>query len=332
MAVTVMILKYVGVLISTALGVLGLITTVRDEQTDKITRRGWRLLACIVGSGVVVIATQAFDDIKNDAERAAEAKKTNNLLEQVIRGQYPLRDVRLSGSVQLSLEDKTLTELQNRFLPAVNTARDSFSRGERFPAGIARSFFARDKLLSAEVCRDSPLYPRFDTEPIATPLLSRMAFVLRFYRTPISGKDYPYHPRIVRDAEPDIEMAFDTNTSSSNLCIEYDFSRRALSFRGSDLRAEGNHWRSSGKIISVPDLRGAQVFIDVRSSNGSVATNEEKVLISGLQSVQLRVGDLDDFWIPVANMKKHHATNGAIFWEYRFPPTTDEILALSLFH
>ncbi len=333
-AVLTIILKYVASTLTVVLGVLGVITTVRDDQTREITRQGWTLLICIIASGIIVITLQVFEDVQKEAERDAAARKTNELLEQVIRSQYPLRDVQISCSI--GVEASRLAPFPARFLPAVTAARAAMTAGESSPAGLSRSMRMNGAISSVGACRDSGLYPRPDREPFAYALVEQPRFVLRFYKTPIASAAYPYRYSPTRfspsTVAPDLEMLFRANHSMSlNNCVEYDFDASALRLEVSDLESDPRHWRSSGRIISVPDLRGAQLFIGTWSM-GSTTTNEEKLAASGLRTVRLEIGELDSLWMSTDSMTKHVADDGGVFWEYRFPATTDAILALSLRH
>lgn len=208
--------------------------------------------------------------------------------------------------------------------------------GGKSDVGISRSTRMNGAISSLGACRDSALYPQPDREPFAYALVEQPRFVLRFYKTPIASAAYPYRYSQTRfspsTAAPDIEMLFRPNYSISlNNCVEYDFDANALRLEVSDLDSDPRYWRSSGRIISVLDLRGTQLFIGTWSM-GSTTTNEEKLAASGLRTVQLKIGELDSLWISTDGMTKHNSDDGGIFWEYRFPATTDAILALSLRH
>jgi hypothetical protein len=327
------VLKYVGSILTVVLGVLAVIAKVRDDGTHRITRQGWTLLICIISAGAVAITFQVFEDFQKETERDDATRKTNELLEQVIRSQYPLRDVQLSCAVEV--DAKALAPFDGRFLQTVTAARAAITAGAKFSTDISGYGLSNGVVDRVLACRDSALYPRADSETQAYALVEQMKFVLRLYRTPISSAAYPYrrygHARFSASTPPpDIEMLFPPNYSaSSNSCVAYDFTARTFRLEASDLNSNSRYWRSSGRIISVPDLRGAQLFIGVWSTSSSL-TDETKQLSAGLHTVQLKIGDLDTFWLPTNRMTKHLDDDEAVFWEYCFPATIDAILALTI--
>lgn len=325
------ILKYAGAVVSTALAIGGLVATFRgDRQTGKVTFGGRMLLSGIIISGFLIIATQLAEDVEQKAER-------NELLEQVARGQYALRDARLSCWLDVSLGHIELAGYRARILPAVTNARAALIAGAASVPGISGWGWSNTEPVNhVSVCRDSPLFPDAATERFAYGVFERMEVRLQFYRKPIQIVAYPFHAsqtRIRTNAfvQPDLVMTFrNAYERPGHLCIQYDFDRQVFGLQGFDLETEPRYWNGSGEIISLVDLRGAQMFVEITplASRADEATPAARV-IPDLRRLALQTGELDALWFSIDSMRRHTGDDGLPFYEYRFPDSTREILRLS---
>jgi hypothetical protein len=320
------VLKYLGMILTTSLGVLGLRTDFRDKTTGQVTRGGRVLLAGIVAAGVIMIATQALEDIRQNTER-------EDAIDQMARGQYPLRDVRLSWWADIGPPHPQLIPYRDRLASAAKAARAQIGLGAEHVAG----FTAWGGVLGQPpnhvvINPSSPYYPNSEREQFASSVFSVTEIVLRFYRSPIPVTSYPLHGvarsreeagRVVR---PDLKMNF---IAIRHAYIEYSFDS-GLGLWASDVETEPRFWDSSGKIVSLVNLRGAQVFIELTPL--PVEFGRVKVapaVTPELRTMRLQVGELDGFWIKASDTKRHTGVDGSVFYEYRFPPTVDQILELT---
>ena len=92
-----------------------------------------------------------------------------------------------------------------------------------------------------------------------------------------------------------------------------------------DIGAQTNpeQWQNSGEIISLMDLRGAQMVLDPHPRRTDSATGELQ-----LAEFELFVGSLQAFWLPRKVWTVRRLPNGDEVYEFVFPSTLDEILAL----
>jgi hypothetical protein len=328
---TIHMLKYAATILSTCLGVLGLLSIFRDTRTGKITFSGRMLLVGIILSGIIVVAIQASEEAQNAAER-------NELLEQVSRGQYPLRDVRLSCWTDIPTAHAGFTHFRERFVPAADGARAAIIGGAKQVAGISGWGWKNDEPIDhVSVCPGSPLYPDALTEPLAYSAVHRLEVVLNFYKSPIPVSAYPFHDVLRRrrssaSVPADLTMTFRNDPQRPGLlCMEYDFARNALGLFGMELETNPKYWGGSGRIISLADLRGAQVFIEITptpvSPDEAVAPKE--YVVPGVREMIVDIGELHGIAISTAELAKHVGDDGLPFYEYRFANTTDAILQLS---
>jgi len=321
------ILKYLGVIIATGLGILGLLVNFRDERTREITTGGRLLLACIVLSGMVVIGAQVAEDYQAARERG-------ELLEQVARSQLPLRDVSASCRVRVPMAHEELQGFRVRVSEAVTHARPALMRGNTVGTGF--NGIGRDShepvghFSHVTVCNGSPLYPDQRGEPFAYTIFESLNVMLSFYKVAIPVDRYPYFDqnwgrRADTYSLPDVRMTFlHTRVPERNVCIEHNFERGDFYLESPEMRTESRFWSSSGKIISVPDLRGTQMFVEVFPLGGHVKVDLDRIVI--------QIGDLRGLWLTADRMTKHvGAKTGHVLYEFRFPGTTAEIERLSGF-
>ena len=59
--------------------------------------------------------------------------------------------------------------------------------------------------------------------------------------------------------QPDVEMWF----TGGDRCIDYRPIQRLMILRDIGAATNQNQWESSGEVVSVMDLRGAQMVVDV---------------------------------------------------------------------
>lgn len=322
------ILKYLGAALTTFLGILGLIGEFRDQRSGRITRTGRLLLIGIVVSGVIVIATQIGDDLQQESART-------ELLEQIVRGQYPLRNVRLSCWTDVAMEGD-LRRYRDRVLSTFTEAKTAITAGAYSVPGISGWGGSVDKPIDyISVCKQSQLFPSIETEAFAHSVFEKMEVMLHFYRRPVAVSAYPFHVvgkhRLSADlAVPDLTMTFRDNYSKpGNVCLTYHFDQARFQFEGYDLETESRYWNSSGKIISLLDLRGAQMFVEVTPfTQRAAGSNREMRAAPTPRMLLLQVDELDGLWI--TELTQHKGEDGLTYYEYRFPETLDGILRLSM--
>jgi hypothetical protein len=283
------------------------------------------MLFGIVLSGVLIIASQISDDAQREVER-------RDLIEQVTRGQYPLRDVRLSYSLDVANAHPDLAPFVKRFKEGVATARAVHIGGQRIVPGVARWLsFGNEEASQASVCPGSHLFPNIQSEAVAYAAYSNAQVTLQIYRTPIAIHEYPFHDAMNRQTfsrlkKPDLVMTFGNDLSrDSSLCIEYDFKNQQLALDGIDLTTNPDDWKASGKIISLLDLRGSQMFVDVAPAVAVVGTERVRIPHT-LRHLRLRSGVFEGLWIFDHDVRTHVGVDGLPFYEYRFPVELEPIL------
>lgn len=268
------ILKLLGVLIPGALGVIGLLTETRNKTTNQITRWGRFAVFGIVSLTIVSIIAQILDSSKeaSTAKQAAakaqiaaedaraQVEKSNQILHEVQRSLNPLKDVRVSYSFRVPLDDPSLASYRERLLKGVrDLAADYLKNPHIDPLAYV---MIPDKTGGVEVVRITPKSPLFPQpqETVAFYLIRYSGVNMSFYRSPspvsaFSEKDPSRRPH------PDLEWEVGTSKSedpaSEAMALEYDFRSGTLDIVVSSMPVFIRN--SDGSIISTIDLSGSQL-------------------------------------------------------------------------
>lgn len=333
-------LKFTGIGLSMAFGVLALLTKYRDDD-GSITRWGRFALVGVFTSGLASAGAQSVElALSNEARRAAELRTlaelelNTRLLTNIERGLNPLSDVRASFWLSVSLGDPELLGFTKRFEEAVEPLvnrweADPLSRDD--DRAYPSSTDMNGKVLSVSVRQNSPLFPQRSTERFAYTVFENSTITLYFYRTPIEIQKFPHFGaiepgRVVK--EPDIVMYFEQDYDSPwDISLEYEPPTGAFRVKGSSILSDARYWNSSGEIISLLDLTGAQVFI---TAGHTLVSFEEpnKRVHPEVDAVILDIGSRKGLWFRRTKLILHkNPIDGETVYEYRFPKTFEGVVA-----
>jgi hypothetical protein len=331
-------LKFTGIGLSLAFGILALLTKYRDSD-GRITRWGRIALVGVFASGLVSAGAQSVElarsnEARRDAERRtlAELEANNRVLNEINRGLNPLSDVRAGFWLSVPLDQPELQSFVQRFTQSVEplvagSNTDPLSGSELGAYPVERDM--NGKLLTVAVASNSPLFPQKDTERFAYTVFRSSEITMYFYREPIEIESFikfgflnPNH------VSPDITMSFERNYDDpSNIILEYGIKDKKFRVFYASHRSNSQYWGSSGRILSLLDLPSSQVFIIARHS--MVSFEElDKTVHPEILSVVLDVGSRQGLWFRAANLVAHKDPfDGEAIYEYRFPDSLEAIIA-----
>jgi hypothetical protein len=312
------LLRYAALIVTTVMAVIALLKRTRDK-TGPLTFAGRFYFALIIGSSLVAILTQVADDVRQAQSAAQQLKHNTYLLEQIVRGQYPLQNIRASYQLDVpsalpGVEDyeRRLANSMQRVVPRLSSPRYRQANDVRFA------------LIEPEVCilfcQKSPLMPSAERDVGARRLVASLSVRLLLYRRPVEPKQWPLFVYTGSDAvQPDIEMWF----SMGDRCVEYRSKPQRLILRDIGAATDPNQWQNSGAILSVLDLRGAQMVVDVHPRRTDKLQGQ---LL--LEDFELFIGSLQALWLSKARFRLHELPNKDVVYEYIFPSTLEEVLSL----
>ena len=109
--------------------------------------------------------------------------------------------------------------------------------------------------------------------------------------------------------------------------LEYNFNTGEFQVRGFQVGTDPQYWDSNGKIVSLLDLLGAQVFISTGHHLVSFEEPDKRVNLS-LGSFALYIGDGQEFRLPREDFKEHRQLDGDPIYEYVFPEVESDLRSL----
>lgn len=283
----------------------------------KKTARWWPSILIIVAL-VAVELSNFTDDLRQSRSATEQLKRNNELLEQVIRGQYPLQNVRASYQFHVPI---TFVGIQGyeEHLNGVMPQITSQVRSSKYrQANDIRAAMIEPP--DVMFCQNSPLMPSPVKYPEAARLVGALNVRVLLYRKPVRPEQWPLF--VVTGAgpiQPDVEMWF----TGGDRCIDYRPSQRLMILRDIGAGTNQNQWESSGDVVSVMDLRGAQMVIDVHPRR----TDQFDGQLT-LDEFEFFVGSLEALWFPKSRFTPRTLPNGDIAYEFIFPGSLDEILSL----
>lgn len=271
--------------------------------------------------------------VTNSVKKQGELLSLNTgTLNEVSRGLYPIKDVRMGYWIHVPMDHVQLRSYINRFgrelsllLPLTFDSRIPWITGGTGEAG-GNTYEAFG--FSAE----SPLTPDRPSEELAYTVLGYSEVELEFFKNPIAPND---HPLISErsNIRPDLKLGVSGGLSDRGHTIEYDIKSKRFTLRAGGLSSDPRYWESTGKIVGIPDLLGAQMFVHL----GSVMVSGDPAVDQFLPEIR-RSFKLDtlivslssgrEFWFRGADLEKHVDKDGYPIYSFIFPKLLDELRKL----
>src|SRR5262249_27336415 len=119
---------------------------------------------------------------------------------------------------------------------------------------------ADDTIEVVRIYEGSPLFPNPSSEYLASQVFRRRGLTLNFFKIPINPLNFDVFSE---QHIPDIKMRFGLHEDTEKIEVVYDLERKAIEFWGSSILSKPETWESSGKIVSMLDLPGTQLIIEL---------------------------------------------------------------------
>jgi hypothetical protein len=277
------LVKFLGVVLTGAFGVLGLMTEYRDKE-GTITRWGRIALIGTLTSTFVALAAQglellkqAKDEQQTSAKALEQARENSKVLAQIGRAVDPLDSMAVTAFLDVDLDIPELQGYRDRVLGLIRKAVDSNKKdGDgQFENGIMVSARSGDgPILSVSIRPQTPAYPDKEKEELAYYALSSLGIDFEFYKTRPPG------PSIDHRVAPELAISFDSNEVE----LTYDLARRQFGIFVSSLQTDPKYWRNSGNILAVPDLPGRSLLVWQGSTN--VPRLDDKAFTETLEKIK----------------------------------------------
>jgi len=207
-------------------------------------KRNW----LYVSSALIVMAfltswgIQVTDDRRQEKSAAEQLKRNNELLELVIRGQYPLQNIRASYQLHVPQTFSGVQEYERRLNGSMPEITSKVSSAKyRQINDIRVAMFEPPGLM---FCQNSPFMPSAATNPQAVRLFGALNVRILLYRKPVRTEQWPLF--VVTGAssvQPDIEMWF----AGGDRCIDYRARERMMILRYIGAGTSEKQWETAAK-------------------------------------------------------------------------------------
>lgn len=315
------------IVVGTASGIAALLVDYRDKQTGQITKWG-RYAILGIGASFVIGAINLWVDYtqkqlqtREAANRAREASEASlRILTDVTRTLNPLKDVRATYWATYPFDQTELARYRQRLEDGLRALLPSLSEG-KFVQGAHRSWPPGDGTVVEEVTleQNSPLFPDPNKETFAYTILARTEMRIKVYKTPM---DPAVLAKTRTAPQPDLQMYF---LGYNKLREEYNLQKRRISVYGFNIESDPRYWDSSGNIVSVLDLVGAQLVITIHHSTVSFKEPNKRVEAE-LTDLALKIADRSDWWLRKDKLKLYRDDTASPFYVYVFPNTYESLL------
>ncbi|MEK6410130.1 MAG: hypothetical protein AABN34_24660, partial [Acidobacteriota bacterium] len=250
-------LKYAAPVLAAAMAIVTLLKKTRDDS-GRITTAGRWFYALIIFFLLVGVVTQIADDLRQARSTAEQLKRNTYLLEQVVRGQYPLYNVRASYQLRVPIDLPGVAGYEQRLNGSMLQIAQQLSSEKYRHANDIRMAIIEPHVRLL-FCQNSPFMPSVSADPEVARLVGALNVRVLLYRKRVKPEQWPLFVFTGTSAvQPDLEMWF----SGGDRCIDYSAQDRQLILRDIGAATDPSQWQSSGDILSVLDLRGAQMIVD----------------------------------------------------------------------
>lgn len=300
----------------------------RTKKPAKTTRWGRYALFGLAISFLIGTSNLWIDYIeKSRASRsAAEESRTNSektlqILTDISRTLNPFKDVRVDFDISYPFDDSDLIQYRQRLdkeLRDLHLADDPNQPTKGVHWGVKDD---KGNVLEVVIRQDSPLLPDRATEPSAWGVFSRRGLSLYWFKTPIDPTTFD---DFRRRPSPDIEMNL-TSDYSDKIEVDYDLNTKSIRFWGYGIQPRPETWRSTGKIISLLDLPGSQLIVEL-AYDSAVTFFKDMKRVNLPESIDISIGVAERSPFDLWRFKKYKGPSGTTYFVYLFPKTYAELL------
>lgn len=339
MEILLVIFKIVGILMSGILGVLSSVLKIKDASGQLTTKGKVFIAGSVAGLCIALISqiletyTQRQVQAVSQAESLESARKLQQIMADLNRSLQPLGKFSVFiFQAHVSLDDPAFDNYKKRLDKAI-AVYSRKSQRERMkerdmsgPLGIGQGDNYRPT--SIEVEPNGKYYPSSQDGRGISAMVFPICYRFVFFKDPIDASKY--HPMQhfgsgLGDLRADQFMP-------KPFPLSKDLKTGKFTITG---RIEFNAWEdSSGKIVSIPDLLGAQMLVSAcgkpRSSwtwKGNKKIYHKPVDTKFEMGIMHLQFDKRTARVSQEDLKRFER-GGEAYWEYRFPETQEGLSKL----
>lgn len=331
------ILKYCSIVVGTFFGIFALILDFKDNE-GKITVAGKRALIIISCAGIISVSVQSIELILIKKNRQNETKKTleeirvnNKILNDINKTLHPIDNLKITVLIKFPEKNQYLKKYFNRLDTSFNSFKkniksystETLNREYGIMIPWKDEFGDYDETYFLE---ESEFLPDKIKEKTTYNLLfhNELNIMIRKDKLPLDS----ITNNSFTDIEGDILMNYYVgippydrhNISKGNYYFSLD-SLDGFGLIGEDIKPDIRYLRNNGKIISVNDLLGSQMLVQL----SNFKDDHNLVKEYKLDVLVLKVSSGRAFWIHEKSFYHSKDLNGTPVYIFNFPDEYSEL-------
>ena len=335
-SVVLTVLKLTGIAYAAGSGTLALFVDFKDKTTGRVTRWAGVALVGIIVSGSVAAGAEIISVYKGKHEAEEnlrrrqedidrQNKQVLGLLSEISRGLHPFDTASFFLFAEVPCDDPRLTNYKHKLEKGIHDYTSTrVTNSPLFPkSGLSVIVSSNEGPEVIEISPKAVIYPSPDTLEHAV-LAVRRAEV-SIYKRPINPKKHrPFSQGF--DSMPDIIIPlYDENTFS----LQFDLRDKSVKSVGR-FSAKRESWTSTGRIVSINDLAGAQMFFCIgplgSESKGIYSNSDYLDLRKNVRLGPVNFGIGQRYaWFNQRDLKQYFTPEGLPFWVVQFPDPLEPI-------
>jgi hypothetical protein len=217
------------------------------------------VIAAAILTLAVTVSTSMFEANKARKDTAEQAAKTERILSEINRGLRPITRLVVTFNVEFPALDPLETKYRARL---ERIARERFNQPQNaIPQIPGVTVIGQAPALSFQIARKSDLWPQGGEASALRQLVGVFTSSVEFLRKPVSdeeakkieGSDFG----AIAFSEDETTLTWDAKSKRLFTTIKFTF--------------DPDYWRKNGRITSIIDLRGAQIFLLPPQAGNSLA-------------------------------------------------------------
>jgi hypothetical protein len=328
---------------ATTSGVAALVIDYKNKETGKITRWG-RYALFGLGISFLIGACNLWIDYveKSRATRnAAEESRTNSektlkILTDIERTLNPFKDVQIFVRFSYPFGDPDLLQYHQRLdtgigaiLHDISLQDDPDDPNQKIQGVNWSQKDADGSVLSVRINTGSPLLPN-PSEPLAAEVYFRRGLTVFWFKSPVDPTTFDEF----QGAKPDIKMSLSPNEDHTNrIDMDYDPIGKMIEFQGSHLQAKPEYWNSSGQIVSLLDLPGSQLIVQLEFDEAvtffhnvpSKSVPLKRIKMPDSLFLGITIAERRPWFLSKNEFKKYVGPLGTTNYVYTFPKIYSEL-------
>lgn len=335
--------KIAAAVVAGVLGVLGVLVNFKRDD-GRVTRWGYAVITGILVSAFIGVATQVGESYRAQRDSQEQTAKTQHLLEQLNRSIQPITRVHVSAVMTFPRENESVARYVarmekgihiQRLLPKLNSNIIAIGPSvDYLSAGVTD---AQGKAASITIGEKSSLWPRREDERTIASAIRSLHLDLFMYRKPIKVAAFSGIISVGHGHADWIATGFILGKRSTSL--DFDLATRTLSVHYLD-DPQKEFMHSNGRIVSLVDLRGSQLFILPPGIRDYQLPERFQQMMPNRKALEQLYGGMDikyavlsfangrEIWLHRSKLSRQTFAGGEPVYAVVLPATEEEFLKL----